>query len=392
MQQLQEGPDALIRIVEQLVLLHDLRNDGFALIQCGARLRVAGRKKQVCMTAQLILDLEQEGVVQRRIVFKHPLGVQFQIFAQGLDDFFIDLTTQFQTDRCQLLALFHHLGHVVPVVQVFVVDQVGVNIRIAGDAGQRFAADLIALIQQRQEVQDQFLRQNKAAGTARHRHQLGEDLAAAGHDADLLLFRLGAQHRNGIDALVFQERKCLLFADNETGQQRQIVLPEQFFQLRTAFFFHVSKIQQADTLLCKLFQQTIVGSIPPGRQLMNKRQCSIDLLPAGHIGLVFSCVFVQQHLVLQAADVHHEKLIQIALENRQKAQPFTQRQTGILCLLQNAFVEPQPRKLTVCIAMIGVFHIPLPFLRPECSGLHDTNAFIVPCKCKIKNQECVWNM
>ena len=43
-------------------------------------------------------------------------------------------------------------------------------------------------------------------------------------------------------------------------------------------------------------------------------------------------------------------------------QLFTQRQTGILCLLQNAFVEPQPRKLTVCIAMIGVFHIPLPFL------------------------------
>lgn len=112
------------------------------------------------------------------------------------------------------------------------------------------------------------------------------------------LFRLGAQHRNGIDALVFQERKCLLFADDETGQQRQIVLPEQFFQLRTAFFFHMSKIQQADTLLCKLFQQTIVGSIPPGRQLMNKRQCSIDLLPAGHVGLVFSCVFVQQHLVL----------------------------------------------------------------------------------------------
>ena len=165
-----------------------------------------------------------------------------------------------------------------------------------------------------------------------------------------------------IDALVFQERKCLLFADDETGQQRQVVLPEQLFQFGTAFFLHMGKVQQTDPLLCKLFQQTIISSVPAGCQLVDKSQRCIDLFAAGHIRLIFPCVFVQQHLVLQAADAHHEKFIQIALENRQKTQPFTQRQTGILCLLQNAFVEPQPRKLTVCIAMIGVFHIPLPFL------------------------------
>ena len=358
-QQLQEGTDALIRIVNQLVLFQDLRNDGLALVQCRAGLRVAGRKEQVGVAAQLILDLEQERVIQRRIVFKHPLGVQFQVFAQGLDNFFVDLTAQFQTDRCQLFALLDHFGHVIPVVQVFVIDQVGVNIRIAGDAGQRFAGDLIALVEQWQEVQDQFFRQDKAASTARHRHQPGEDLIAAGHNADLLLFCLGAQHRNRIDALVFQERKCLLFADDETGQQRQVVLPEQLFQFGTAFFLHMGKVQQTDPLLCKLFQQTIISSVPAGCQLVDKSQRCIDLFAAGHIRLIFPCVFVQQHLVLQAADAHHEKFIQIALENRQKTQPFTQRQTGILCLLQNAFVEPQPRKLTVCIAMIGVFHIPL---------------------------------
>ena len=67
--------------------------------------------------------------------------------------------------------------------------------------------NLIAFVEQRQEVQDQFFRQDKAAGTARHRHQPGEDLIAAGNDTDLLFLCLGAQHRNRIDPLVFQERK-----------------------------------------------------------------------------------------------------------------------------------------------------------------------------------------
>ena len=360
-QQLQERTDALIRIMKQLVLLHDLRNDGFALVQCGAGLRMAGRKEEVGMAAQLIPDLEQEGMIQRRIIFKHPLGVQLQVFAQRLDDLFVDLPAQFQTNGSQLFALLHHFGHVVPVVQVLVIDQVGVNIRIAGDAGQRFAGDLVALIQQGQEVQDQLLRQDKAAGTARHRHQPGEDLAAAGHDSDLLFLSLGAQHCNGIDALVFQERKCLLFADDEAGQQRQIVLPEQLFQLRAAFFFHVGKVQQTDSLLCQLLQQAVVSGIAASCQLMGRSQHGLNLLAAGHVRLVFPCVLVQKHLILQASDAHHEKFIQIALENRQKAQPLAQRQTGVLCFLQNPFVEPQPRKLTVGIAMIGIFHRSLSF-------------------------------
>ena len=53
------------------------------------------------------------------------------------------------------------------------------------------------------------------------------------------------------------------------------------------------------------------------------------------------------HLLLQAADAHHEEFIEIRGENGQELDPFQQRHRRILGLLQDPAIELQPAQLAV---------------------------------------------
>ena len=71
-------------------------------------------------------------------------------------------------------------------------------------------------------------------------------------------------------------------------------------------------------------------------QLLSRCQAFL----AGKVDLCFDLTF-------QAGDPDHEKFIEIIGGNRQEPQPFQQWVVGIVCFLENAFVECEPGQFPI---------------------------------------------
>ena len=59
-----------------------------------------------------------------------------------------------------------------------------------------------------------------------------------------------------------------------------------------------------------------------------------------------------RHPAGEAGDADHEELVQVAREDRQEADPFEERQGGVLGEFQDALIEPQPALLAVEEAVV----------------------------------------
>ena len=86
--------------------------------------------------------------------------------------------------------------------------------------------------------------------------------------------------------------------------------------------------------------------VQPGQQLAGGLE-HVGQLARGLLAGVLVLVLLHQGLVLQRAHAHPVKLVEVALEDGDKAQPLHQRVAPALGLFQHALVELHPAQLPV---------------------------------------------
>ena len=139
-----EGLDALKGEAEQLVLLPDLGHDGLPGPELARFLGYPLGIEQLLVLPQCVLELEQEGQVQGGVVAEHRGKLNLQGLAEGADDLVVQGPGQLQPYRGQPAALLHQVCHKLPVVQILVIEGVGVDVGVAGDPDQRLGFHLVA--------------------------------------------------------------------------------------------------------------------------------------------------------------------------------------------------------------------------------------------------------
>ena len=144
MQHAQKRLHALIRIRQQHVFLTNLIQHAFLHIQRRRITRTALFIKQLRPIAQIMLQLEYKGQIQRSIHTNDMLHVDAEMFGEFLAGFFVDVMAQLHAHRTQAGALLDELFHHAAVVQVLIVYLDAVNVRVACHAQNRLFLDGIS--------------------------------------------------------------------------------------------------------------------------------------------------------------------------------------------------------------------------------------------------------
>ena len=347
LEHIEEGLHALIGIGEQLVALRNLREDRLIAGKHRRFLRDAPLEKQLGALAQDILNPEEEGQIQRRVILKHVFARHIHVLAQRVDDVAIQLAGKLQAHRRQALAPLDQLDHELPVVKVVVIERIGIDIGIARDADERLRLDVVPLEHLGNEVQNQLLGEHIRLFTGGYLDQPREYASIARNDAQLALAVLALEHDHRVNVPVAQERKRLAPPHDRRGDERRnlrVKIPLQTLALLPA---DLPEIHQAHARLFDLLHEAGIHGILAMVELMHARKHGAQLLGRSHVGLVVAQLGGHVHLVDQRTNPHHEKLIQIALVNRGEGQPFAQRHPAALRFLKHALVEFQPGQLTV---------------------------------------------
>ena len=341
-QQCQERADALIGECQEAVLLLHLLHHTLRRIPPSRFLRYPAVIEQAFVMAQHIPYHRQYREVQRCLGIEHLLLGKVEVTAERLNHLGVHQTGEFHLDRAELPPFPNQLLHCLTVVLFLLCALVRLNVSVPDDANERLALDGMAGEDLRRKVENQFLGQNEAVLSRGQRDDLRKYAAAARHDSQL--FRaLFLQDNHGIDIFVLQERKRLLLSDDLRREQRFNFRLEICLQPCSLFGGNGVEIYNVHALHAQFCPQVFVGVVLVPQQLPHTCVNCGQLLLTGHIGLVLPKVGIFAHLVVKRTAAHHEKFVQIALENRQKRKPLAKRILLILCLLQNTLVEFQPR-------------------------------------------------
>ena len=156
-----EGPDGLIRIAEQDVMLLHLGGQVVVL----RREHRAGRGiEQLGMPVRFHFgrQLVEEAQVQRALLRKNALVRQFQLFAEDAHDLLRSRGGDLKPDRRQLAAALEQVGHDLAIVDIVVHHPLfHVDVRIAGHPEEALFLHGILAEDQRSVVEHQFFGQCK---------------------------------------------------------------------------------------------------------------------------------------------------------------------------------------------------------------------------------------
>ena len=141
----QEGLHAVKGVGQELVLLPDLRQDGLPGNKLRGALWEALGIKQFRALAQHVLDLKQKAQVQGGGVAEHRVPADIHILAQFLHHVPAQGPGHLQADGRQAPAALDEVRHKLPVIQVIVIEGVGVNVRVPRGADQGLFPNRIAL-------------------------------------------------------------------------------------------------------------------------------------------------------------------------------------------------------------------------------------------------------
>ena len=94
--------------------------------------------------------------------------------------------------------------------------------------------------------------------------------------------------------------------------------------------------------------QTLVGL---GEELADGGTNLLELFARRHAVGPGADVDARLHLLLQAADAHHEELIEIRGEDGQELEPFEQRHRRVLRFFEDAAIEFQPAQFAVDVEL-----------------------------------------
>ena len=346
-QHFEERLHALVRIGKQLVLFANLRQNRPAVDERRGFLRNPPLIEQLAALAQHILQPKEEREIQRRGAHKHIFARHIHIAAQRIDDDAVQLAGKLQPHRRKALAALNQLHHKLAVIQIVVIERVRVDIRVARHAHQALGLDDVALKHLRNEMQNQLLGEHIRLFAGGNLDQPRENARAAGDDPQLILALLPLQHDHGVDILVAQERERLAAADDGGRNQRRDLRIKIAFEPLALLPADFSEIDQPNALLLQLFHQAGIDLVPPPVQFAHAVDHRVDLLPRGHVGLVFAQLGRNIVLIHQRTHAHHEKFVEVALIDGCEGEPFAKRGALILRLFKHSLVELEPGKLPV---------------------------------------------
>ena len=287
------------------------------------------------------------------------------VFAQRPYDIAFQLAAEFQTHGSKPSSALNQLHHELAVIDVVLIQRIGVDIGVARDADEALLPNGIARENLGHEMQNQLFSEHVGLFLGGNLDQPREHAGAAGDDAELALAVFAFKHDRRINVLVAQERERLTASDDDRGNQRRdfaVEIPLQLFAFLPA---NLPEINQPDARFFDAAQQLRIDKVLPLIQRADRTQHFAELLRCGHVRLILAHGRRDFLLIHQRAHAHHEEFIEIALINRSKAQPLAKRRQVALRFLQNAFVEFEPGKLTVHVNRIGHAQHSFLYRQPE---------------------------
>ena len=360
-----EGPDGLVRIAEEDVVLFHLGRE------------VIIRRRQHgpgCGVEQLRVaigfhpgsEFVEEAQVQRAFLRKHPLVRQFQLLAEDADDLLRGRGRDLQADCRQLAAALEQVGHDLAVVDIVVHHPLfDVDVSVAGDAEEAGLLHGILAEDKGRIVQHQLLGQGKlrAAVPADDLHPL--HLAGNGDHAEALLPFFLEQDAE-IDLLVPQEGERMAAVHDLRAEDGEQLALEVFFPEVLLLFGKRVEVHLLITASCQTFQRLLVIFITILLQMRHLGHDGGQLLFGGHVRLVLALVPLlfgahQAGPLLQRTHAHHEELVEVGAVNGQELDLLGQRDIFILAQHEHPAVEIQPAQFAVDENGI-LFHNYSPFL------------------------------
>ena len=292
------------------------------------------------------VQTEAVGQIQGRMGEEHLGLFQLQLGAEVLLGVLPHFPLDFQPHRRQPQPLFQDFLHMLAVVGVFVQEPgVGVDVGVAGDADHRLFRDLVLLKNLVGEVEDHILHQNEPPLRRVHHKDPPRHRRHRNDPEDPVPLR--PEGNGHIQLLVADVGEGVALVDDLGGQHRQDLPGEKVLHQP---LLGLPQLAHGDV------HQPRLGKLPvdPGKRLVpeqvqrhagpvNLRQ----LLRRRHSRFVVAVVRGKEHVIDKAPHPDHEKLVQIAGEDRQKVKPFQQGRVGAVGLLQHPLVEFQPGKLPV---------------------------------------------
>ena len=342
--------------MQEDVLLFDLGKHGAGLGHLGGILGHPFGIQQGILPGH-VLDAVHEGQIQGGFCREDLTVLDAQLLPEEVRGGLVEAGGQLDPHRHQFLPLLYKLLHDLPEVVGVIVEGIRYrNVRTAGDPQQGTVNDLEILEDGGGQAQNQILRQNETLSVFSQRdHPL--ELLVYGDDAQPDT-GFGFQVQHGVDLLVFQKGEGMLLVHHHGYDQRADLLLEVGVQ-KAALLVGGGGVGDLHDPMCpQCLHDLPVGIVPLGLQLPNPAEDGLQLLLGVHAAAGIGFIRVGEMLIVQGANPHPEKFVQIGLENGGEFQSLQQGGIRIACLLQYTLVEFEPGELPVVIALkshIGSF-------------------------------------
>ena len=237
LEHIDKGPDGLVGVIEQYVVLLGLLGQVIAL----RRQHGPGRRIQQLSVA-VVFDpageLIEKAQIQRALLLKDPLMGQHQTVAEQMGDGGGRAGGHLEPDGRQFAAALEQLGHDLTIVDVVVHHALfDVDVGVSGDPEEALLYDGLLAENHPHKVEDQFLGQGKGHLVIFFYKAQTLHLAGKRDDAEALLPQpLIVQQHAQIDLLVAQEREGMAVVHDlgaQDGEQftLEVFFPEMFLLL-----------------------------------------------------------------------------------------------------------------------------------------------------------------
>ena len=421
-QKLHEGVHRLVGVGQEHLALGNLADDGAGAVQARRPLRRERRVDQARagLLVKLAAQAPGEGHVERN---GGHIGLM-RLQAKALKHKFLQHARQralgFQAHRGQTAALLQDALHVLAVILVRLVGAFrGVEVGVARDAddvgvldrvhAEHFGGNHFHGMLEQDELEALARQLDDARGLARHGQDADGDALGAevlglfcdvrsglrglfrlvGLLALVLLLRLLRAYflvkaHDDVERPVFQVGEGVARIDDLRRQERHDVDARVVGQKRALLVVEVGRAQMLHLVLRKLLAHVGVGALLHGVELVAALVDGGELLGGRHARLRVEHLLLQKRQVGQAADAHHEELLQVRPEDADEVEALEQGNARIGALVEHALVEGEPGQLAVlhvrglqCGGWGGFFH-GVPLLGIGAMRVHGMRGWFAP--------------
>lgn len=285
------------------------------------------------------------------------MGLHAHEHGQSFLKFLRDRSAQLQPHNSQMVALLEEFFHLTAkiflvVLKFFIVEA---DVRIAGHGQHTGFLHRIGVEQRWQPAQEDVFRAHKARFARKQEKR--RRAVRRRHDADRLMPLFAFQQGRGIQPFVDKVRNGMVRHDHDGRQDRQQLCFE-----KTVDLLQLARVQRfrRDILYAALGKRFHDGSIDlllHGKKPRNDAVNMVQLLRRCPVGFVVGVIRRHVSKIEETTNAHHEKLVEIARENRNKFQPVQSRNAWVCRFFQHTPVKTQPTQFTVLGISVWFFKI-----------------------------------